>query len=1027
VTLSRAPLLSVFALLAASSASALDPSKQVSQYGHTAWRTQDGYLGGSPSAIAQTRDGDLWVATQAGLTRFDGVRFAPWAPPVGQKLPSPQVYSLLAARNGGLWIGAEGHLGHWMDGHFTIYSIGPFFILSILEAHDGTIWFVGAGRGRPGVLCRVQGAKVACHGPSDGIEDSSLSALAEDDLGNLWIGGDTAVVRWTPASHDTYKLPGLQATAYMGGVSSLVPARDGSLWVGMEVPGRGLGVQRLVDGAWKRLAATGLDGSTLSVRGLYVDRGGDLWIGTLNEGLYRIHGETLSRFRSTDGLSSDFVFGFHEDREGTLWVVTAKGVDSFRDLGVVTVSTREGLSGDEVDGVLASRDGTVWVGGVDTLDGIRDGVVSSMRTGKDLPRGTQITSVFEDRAGRLWVGIDNTLSVSSDGHFKRIDMPGGGPMGMVVGLTESTDGSVWAEIRGTPWKLVRIQDGHVREVLPEPGIPAARRVAADPQGGIWLGLASGDLARLRNGALESFSIGQGRNLAHDAFPIRQLHVNGDGAVLGAATFGLIGWHEGTKRILTVRNGLPCDRILALVEDGRGDLWLGSQCGLVKIAREELREWWNDPDVQVHPMVLDVFDGWLPGDSPFQPAARSPDGRLWFANAVVLQMVDPDHLPRNTRPPPVHIEDVVADRRSYPPSAGLRLPPLTRDLQISYSAASFVVPQKVRFRYKLEGHDTNWVEPGTRRQAFYNDLGPGDYRFRVIACNNDGVWNEEGAALSFSVVPAWYQTSAFRALSVVLVVFMVWALYRLRVQQIEAAIGARFDERLAERTRLARDIHDTLLQTLQGSKLVADDALDASSDAVRMRGALGQLSGWLARATQEVRAALDCLRMSTTEGNDLMEALTRATESEAIPGSMTVTGSVVGDPREMHPIVRDEVYRIGYEAILNAGMHSKASRLTVELEYAQNLALRVTDDGLGIDPAVADQGKPGHFGLQGMRERAVRIEGKLTIASAGTSGTTINLVVPGGIAFRKARATPLRRMRLLLKLRGRAPRDVERLG
>jgi signal transduction histidine kinase len=391
--------------------------------------------------------------------------------------------------------------------------------------------------------------------------------------------------------------------------------------------------------------------------------------------------------------------------------------------------------------------------------------------------------------------------------------------------------------------------------------------------------------------------------------------------------------------------------------------------------------------------------------------------LWFANGVLRQMIDPDHLSRNELSPPVHVEEVIADRKNYSPRKDLRLPPLTRDLEIDYTALSFVVPQKVRFRYKLEGRDAAWQEPGTRRQAFYSDLRPRKYQFRVIACNNDGVWNDAGATLDFSVAPAWYQTNWFRVLCVVSIVFIVWVIYRLRVLQISRAISARFDERLAERTRMARDLHDTFLQTIQGSKLVADDALEPSTDPIRMRRAVEQLSVWLARAMQEGRAALNSLRTATTQTNDLAEALRRVTEDGVIPNSMAVTFSVIGDAKEMHPVVRDEVYRIGYEAIHNACTHSGASRLEVELRYADNLALRVGDNGTGIDPAVADRGKDGHFGLQGMRERAARIGGRLMLGTSSNLGTEIKLTVPGSIIFRKTmptRQSLLTRMRTLFR-------------
>jgi signal transduction histidine kinase len=443
--------------------------------------------------------------------------------------------------------------------------------------------------------------------------------------------------------------------------------------------------------------------------------------------------------------------------------------------------------------------------------------------------------------------------------------------------------------------------------------------------------------------------------------------------------------------------------------------LPSQCGLVAIASEELRKWWASAESVVNVRFFDILDGAQPSNPPFRSAAsRSLDGRLWFASEDVLQMIDPAHLARNPVPPPVHVEHVVADRKNYWAQEGLRLPPQTRDLEIDYTALSFVVPQKVRFRYMLEGRDISWQEPGARRQAFYNDLGPGKYRFRVIACNNDGVWNENGATLDFSIAPAWFQTKWFLGLCLLSSVFLIWALYRLRLQQIHKSLSARFNERLAERTRMARELHDTYLQTIQGSKLVADNALKKSDDPERMRRAMEQLSVWLGQATQEGRAALNSLRTSTTQKNDLAEAFKRATEECRLLGHIEVSFSVTGDSKEMHPVVRDEIYRVAYEAIRNACTHSRGSRLEVELKCGHDLALHVKDDGVGIDPTIGDHGKEGHFGLQGMRERVARIGGKLTVASSPSFGTEITVVVPGGIVFREPSASPLDKIRTVLR-------------
>jgi signal transduction histidine kinase len=304
---------------------------------------------------------------------------------------------------------------------------------------------------------------------------------------------------------------------------------------------------------------------------------------------------------------------------------------------------------------------------------------------------------------------------------------------------------------------------------------------------------------------------------------------------------------------------------------------------------------------------------------------------------------------------------------------------------------------------LQGVDKNWEDAGTRRAAYYTSLTPGTYRFQVIACNNDGVWNQDGATLVFLVAPTWYQTLWFKSVVGITLLAICFFAYRLRVRQIAVSLGVRFDERLAERTRMARELHDTFLQTVQGSKMIVEDALQPGADTDRMRQALEKVFVWLTQAVGEGRAALHALRTSTMERNRISEALQRAAEDPQIPSSMTVSMTTVGDPHDLHPIVRDEIYRIAFEAIHNAALHSKASRLQIELRYANDVCVRVSDNGVGMDPAVADHGEDGHFGLQGMRERATRIHGKLSIRSSVGSGTEVTVSVPWTIVYR---TTPL---------------------
>jgi len=1004
----------VLLLLAATSARAVDPNRRISQYAHTAWRIQDGIFSGAPNAITQAADGYLWIGTQTELVRFDGVRFVRWTPAEGKLgLLNNSVFSLLAPSDGSLWIGTGVNLARFKDGELVNYTERIGRINSILEDRQGRLWIARSRvSDSTGPLCQITDAKLRCFGKEDGMPLPTAAALAEDTEGNLWVGSAAGLTRWHDGSSDTYTPSGLKSVANLTGVTGLAASPDGSLWVGMSSSGPGLGLQQMTGGTWKPFVTPEIDSSKLDGSTLFLDRENTLWVGTESQGIYRIHDGEVDRFRGADGLSSDTVRAFYEDREGNLWVATTEGIDLFRDTRVVSFSTREGLVANEVCSVLAARDGRVWAGNHHALESLREGKVFSI-LGKDGLPGKSVTALLEDHAGRLWVGVDDGLSVYEAGRFRPVRRSDGTPVGVVISLAEDREHNIWAEAIGNPRKLIRIQDFTVREDLPPPQVPVAPSLVADPQEGIWLGLADGNLARYRRGRLEVFPF------PHDQYSrVYQVAAMNDGSILGATNSGLIGWKDGTLRTMTARNGLPCDTIYGLVSDAQDRLWLYSQCGLVMLENTEVQTWWKDPDTVVKVKIFDVFDGARPSPPPFQPiASRGPDGRLWFANETVVQMIDPARLDGNALPPPVHVEKVVADRESYEPRQDLRIPPKPHNLVIDYTALSFVAPPKMRFRYRLENHDADWQEAGTRRQAFYSDLPPGNYRFRVIACNNDGVWNEAGATLIFSIAPAWYQTGWFRLLCVVGALFIIWTLYRLRLRQVARAIGARFDERLAERTRIARELHDTLLQTVQGSKFVADDALEKADDSANMRRSMEKLAGWLGQATQEGRAALNSLRTSTTETNDLAAGLRRATEECLLDKSMAVKFSVAGGSRDMHPIARDEIYRIGYEAIRNACEHASASELTVSLNYAQDLTLRVNDDGVGIEPAVVAGGKDGHFGLRGMRERAERIGSKLTLNSSPRSGTEMRLVVPGNVIFRKAHATRFERIKTFLGRRG----------
>ncbi|HXQ34845.1 MAG TPA: triple tyrosine motif-containing protein, partial [Anaerolineales bacterium] len=434
------------------------------------------------------------------------------------------------------------------------------------------------------------------------------------------------------------------------------------------------------------------------------------------------------------------------------------------------------------------------------------------------------------------------------GKFLEILTSDGQPLalgGHVFGLTEDIDQNIWALAYTTPRHLYRIRDQKVREEVSVKDIQYASWLVSDNEGGIWLGsYSTNQIAHYRDGRLQAFFLPQNEK----ALQVNYLLAESGKSVWVATNSGLLRWNDGQVKILGTENGLPCSLIYSLIKDDHGSLWMYTSCGLVSISQSELEKWSDHPDSRVVITIFEASEGVRPGNSSYQPKlSKTIDGRLWFANGLSLQMIDPNHLHKNDVPPLVQIEAIVADRKSYLVRENLRLPALTSDLQIDYTALSFAVPQKVQFRYKLDGHDHDWQEPGTRRQAFYNDLGPGSYTFHVIACNNDGVWNETGTSLAFIIPPAWYQTTWFRVAFILAVLLILFCLYRLRVRQIARVINIRFDERLDERTRMARELHDTFLQTIQACTLVADDALEKTSDPDHMRRAMEKLSKWLNQA------------------------------------------------------------------------------------------------------------------------------------------------------------------------------------
>jgi signal transduction histidine kinase len=689
-----------------------------------------------------------------------------------------------------------------------------------------------------------------------------------------------------------------------------------------------------------------------------------------------------------------------EDREGNIWCGTHAGLDRFRDSAFTSVPIP---ASDIPRFILATRDGSLWA-----FSASGGGIVRIAPGGQqELVDRIPIWAASEDENGVLWAvcvrPVFTLLLHLQEGRFVGVPLPGVNVLGGMDAMTTDPTRSTWLleEAKG----LFRLADGKLTNIRSRKDqVRSGGALLTDHLGRVWMADESRVLLSSQ-GVVQEFGPNEGVPLG----PVFALHEDGAGNIWMGGESGLSKFDGSRFRALLDGDTLPLRSVSGIAEDQDGSWWVVADTGVIRIPAAELDHAFGDPSYRFRSQRFDTLDG-LPAKARQAHrgpgAARTSDGRIWVATTSGLAFVDPRRLLKNDVPPPLQVEAVKIGGRQTAPADNVVYPHGTNDIEIDYTALSLSIPERVFFKYKLEGADADWHDAGTRRQAFYNHLGPKSYRFRVIACNSDGVWNEAGASWSFSVAPAFYQTIWFALASVLAGSLLLTGIYRLRVRQITAAMNARFDERLAERTRIARDLHDTLLQSIEGSRIVADDALKQRTDPGRLERALERLSGWLAQASEEGRSALSSLRSSAEEGNDLGQAFQRAGDECMLQRPIEFSVSIEGTAEEMHPIVRDEVYRIGYESIRNAFFHSGGSRLTVELNYRDGLSLRVRDNGKGMDPNLAAAGKGGHFGMLGMYERAARIKGKLTISSSPANGTQVELVVARSIAFH--RPDPVRR-------------------
>ncbi len=956
----------------------------LSRYLSEVWRTEDGLPHNAVQALVQTGDGYLWLGTPEGLVRFDGVRFTAYVQP---QLPTNNVHALLEDRAGRLWIGTYGGgLYRYERGRFEAVGAGARaaspFIRALYEDRTGRMWVGthggGVSFGREGRFRTVR--------MTDGLSNDVVRVIYEDQAGSIWIGTNAAGLnRWDGRRVRAFAVKPGPLSPYTpedslssDNVLALWQDRDGSLWIGTD----GGGLWRLRNDRIEAVAAADVNG----VRRILQDAAGDLWIGTDGGGVHRRSTAGWEAFGAGDALSSDIVLSLLQDGERNIWVGTRDGLVRLKPARFTMYTTRDGLANDFVTALHGSRDGALWVGtrsGLDRLDGSR---AIAARLRPRLPRDT-VLSLLESGDGTLWVGTRNGLFRVRGVHTTRYTTADGLPSSYVGALGEARDGGVWVGSHGA---LSRVVHDTIRPVarLPPPRTADITAIHEDAAGELWVGTDGAGLGRLRDGEWRFYGTAEG--LTHAA--VTALHGDERGNLWIATRLGLNRWRDGRLRGFTTADGLPSDHVVSVVADDLGSLWLTSYHGIARVDVKSLDELEQGRRSRISAVLYGKPDGMRTSEcnNAGSPAAwRGRDGRLWFATVRGLATIDPTRVTRNEHPPPVRIEEVRADDEALPLDATPTLGPDRKRLEFHYTALSFSAPEKLRFRYKLEGFDPDWIEAGNRRVGYYTNVPAGEYRFRVMAANEDGVWNAAGASYGFALRAHLLRRPVFWVAAVIVAAMAGRALYRLRLRRLTAQFAAV----LAERNRIAREIHDTLAQGFVGIAVQLDTV--AKMQAVSAETARDHLdrARILARSSlAEARRTVWALRAGALETEDLAGALREV--AEQLSGETSVAVEVSGARRRLPPDVENNLFRIGQEAVANAVRHAQARRIRVDLDYGDRcVRLSVRDDGRGFDVEAATHCAPGHFGLAGIRERVHNLGGELTVLSAHGGGAELIVEVP----------------------------------
>ncbi|MEA3140819.1 MAG: hypothetical protein QOK23_2988 [Gammaproteobacteria bacterium] len=962
-------------------ACALDPNRLPSQYVREQWTTETRFPGGAVNGIAQTADGYLWIGTDRGLLRFDGFVSRPvsfTSIPAASNVP---ILQLLTDVGGKLWIRPQGaYLVRQKDLKFE--SVGlPSITAMSKDNHDGVL----VSDIEQGTF-RFRADDVLKLGPSS----PPVISMAETADGKVWLGtlGD-----------GLFFLADGQATNVNAGlpdpkINSLLPIGE-ELWVGTDT-----GLYHGNGNGFRRLELPSLLGN-VQVLSILRDRNSNIWAGT-TRGLLRINAKGISFSEENELRGDGGINVLFEDREGNLWIGGARGLGRIRDSAFVTYTSVSDRRFEHNGPIYVDPEGRTWLapaqGGLYVL---QNGRVQAV---KSIPQNEVVYSV-SGRADVVWVGRQRggltrlrfrNGAIASQSYTEA----NGLAQNSAYAVYESRDGSVWAgTLNGG---VSNFKDGHFTTYTTTNGL-ASNTVSAileTRDGAMWFATPSG---------LSSFSNGQWRTYTTvEGLPspeVNCLFEDSSGTLWSGTSAGLAFFAANRFEVPHESPGVLHEQIVGMAEDTSGRLWVATSAHVLRIARDKLL---SGVVKAIDVREYDQADGLesTEGVKRSRSVISDSAGRIWFSLSSGLSVVSPSQINDNSVPALPHIEAITADNNTANLAASVRIPPSPRRITFEYTGLSLAMPARVRFRYFLEGFDSSWSQPVAAREAVYTNLGAGAYRFRLVASNSEGLWNGPEAAIGFEVEPTLSETWWFRSAMALCVGLVALAAYLIRMRQFTRLLNARFEERLAERVRVARELHDTLLQSFQGLVL----HLQVVSDLLPMRPQEGKqkLDSAIDHAVDAIREGRDAvqnLRSSVTVTNDVALALNAlgqelAAETNHNANAPVVHVEVEGAPRDLHPVVRGEVYRIAGEGLRNAFRHADSQHIEVEIRYDERqFRLRLRDDGRGIDPTVlSGYGHEGHYGLRGMRERAELLGGTLTVWSERDSGTEVELIIPAGQAY-----------------------------